>query len=442
MIPKRLWMTYKTNALPEQAFECVNSWVAKNDNWEVCFMDDVGADTFIREAFSAEFYKMYEGLPHGVVKADVWRVAVVYAYGGLYADIDTVCNQPIDSWVSDNDDLVLGVEHSGGEIVQYLFAAKQEHPALLFVLEKMLKEQRTLQNTNNKFFVQDFGQQCFSRGMLEYLGVTTNEQMRLGGTSSYYETLPTVVASNTRIYSNHKTFNDFSGEYPVGHHAASLSWTSDYNSWRRWVLKNYGHNLYNTNKTAVFSSIYAENKWGTNPKSGFGSSLTVVQPYIDYLVRIIKNNNIKTVLDYGCGDWNFSKTINWESLVCSYIGADIVPEIIEQNKKYETECIKFNVVTDTWVFPGSDLIICKDVLQHLPNSSIAVLVQCFLVNAKYVLITNDFTDTDTKDCDFGGCRPLNFSDSGFTIIDSFLWDIDCSNPAISKKQILLIKGCL
>ena len=33
-----------------------------------------------------------------VMVSDVWRYAILYHFGGFYADYDTVCNRPIRSW--------------------------------------------------------------------------------------------------------------------------------------------------------------------------------------------------------------------------------------------------------------------------------------------------------------------------------------------------------
>ena len=85
----------------------------------------------------------------------------------------------------------------------------------------------------------------------------------------------------------------------------------------------------------VFNSIYQQAAWGRNAEgeafSGGGSLVEVARPYMDFLQNFLKENHIETVVDAGCGDWEFSRHINWDGI--DYIGYDVVAYIIEKNKK-------------------------------------------------------------------------------------------------------------
>jgi len=59
----------------------------------------------------------------------------------------------------------------------------------------------------------------------------------------------------------------------------------------------------------VFSQIYRSNVWGRG--SGVGSQPENNGEYMLFLSNFIRNNGIRTVVDFGCGDWQFSKFINW-----------------------------------------------------------------------------------------------------------------------------------
>ena len=59
-----------------------------------------------------------------------------------------------------------------------------------------------------------------------------------------------------------------------------------------------------------FTKIYDKNRWGGG--SGSGSKMSRNQKkYIDMLLEIMDNNNVKSICDLGCGDWSFSQYINW-----------------------------------------------------------------------------------------------------------------------------------
>lgn len=192
----------------------------------------------------------------------------------------------------------------------------------------------------------------------------------------------------------------------------------------------------------VFTRIYEDNVWGYG--SGAGSLLSENQKYIATLEDIIQKYGIRSVLDYGCGDWQFSKTVNWGSLVQQYIGVDVVPRVIAYNQQhYRSNVVKFDLVRPEWVMPDVDLIVCKDVLQHLPNSHIDRLLGAFKKHAKYILLTNDIENTSidcsqlvNADIPSGDWRPLDFSRHPWCEVPSDTYEFTYID--IYRKQAILI----
>ena len=88
----------------------------------------------------------------------------------------------------------------------------------------------------------------------------------------------------------------------------------------------------------VFSKIYKEDLW--HGGSGAGSKLENVKEYVDILQKYIDKPEVKTVLDLGCGDWQFSKFLDLSSV--SYLGVDVVESVVESNStSYSASNIKF-----------------------------------------------------------------------------------------------------
>jgi SAM-dependent methyltransferase len=143
---------------------------------------------------------------------------------------------------------------------------------------------------------------------------------------------------------------------------------------------------------AAFEKIYRDADWGKNSggigNSGTGSTLEATALYRQYLVDFIKANNIKSVVDAGCGDWEFSQKIDWTGI--DYKGYDIVPKLIEQNTaKFQKDNIHFfvgNMIEDD--LPKADLLVSKHVLQHLPNEAVKKFLAKQLKKYKHVLLTN------------------------------------------------------
>lgn len=176
----------------------------------------------------------------------------------------------------------------------------------------------------------------------------------------------------------------------------------------------------------VFSNIYEKNLWKNG--SGPGSTPKATDYYRSILIDLITNLEIKTVLDYGCGDWQFSHLVPWEDLINNYLGVDIVDSVIAENiKKYKSSKVNFQTVTEDWCFPEVDLIICKDVLQHLPNVQVKQLLEKMKSSSRFMIITNDIIvdkETTNSDCSIGKSRPINLSLSpwNYSIQERFTWE--------------------
>ncbi len=134
-----------------------------------------------------------------------------------------------------------------------------------------------------------------------------------------------------------------------------------------------------------FEEIYATNEWTYG--SGEGSLPIHTKDYVAMLQKFLRKHQIKTVVDLGCGDWQFSQLIDWEGI--DYQGFDIVRSVVEKDQStYSTNNIKFHLYSgDPKELPSADLLIAKDVLQHWSYKSIDGFLP-LLKKYKYSLITN------------------------------------------------------
>jgi len=165
---------------------------------------------------------------------------------------------------------------------------------------------------------------------------------------------------------------------------------------------------------AAFTQIYARNIWGYG--SGEGSLAKHTKLYRRFLKRFIRDRQIKSVVDYGCGDWQFSRLINWDGV--RYLGLDIVDSLIEHNlKTYRKDNITFEVLAGTPAqLPDAELIILKDVLQHWSHQSIKSFLPT-IAKYKFALITNcvnPYGPTYNRDILDGDFRPLDLTRPPFS----------------------------
>ncbi|SEF14830.1 hypothetical protein SAMN05444161_9073 [Rhizobiales bacterium GAS191] len=136
----------------------------------------------------------------------------------------------------------------------------------------------------------------------------------------------------------------------------------------------------------AFSEIYEKNLWRLGP--GLELEPDSVQRFVRLIQDFMRENEVATVAEFGCGYWVYSKLIDWKGK--RYDGYDVVESAIRYDtEQFSEENIHFHLVRDGIELSGADLLICKDVFQHLPSEDIIYYIGKFKKIYKYMIITND-----------------------------------------------------
>ena len=169
------------------------------------------------------------------------------------------------------------------------------------------------------------------------------------------------------------------------------------------------------NHPDVFDKIYETNAWLYG--SGTGSILEYNWGYIRFLEEFFSKHEIKSIIDFGCGDWQFSQKINFDGI--NYTCYEVSKYVLERNRaEFAKENIKFEYTPDDWDnIESADLIVVKDVLQHFDNKTIQVFINKVLPKFKYALITNDVLPAEyiNIEIEVGDFRPLDLRKEPFNV---------------------------
>lgn len=148
----------------------------------------------------------------------------------------------------------------------------------------------------------------------------------------------------------------------------------------------------NKNPRYIFSEIYDRGLWGKADKSdqffsGHGSHLADhVDPYITAISEFLQSAAPPNVVDLGCGDFNVGCQIR--PYCARYVACDIVPKLIAYNKeKFRRLDVDFrcvDIIEDP--LPEGDVVIIRQVLQHLSNKHIERVLNKLKLY-KYVVLT-------------------------------------------------------
>ena len=172
----------------------------------------------------------------------------------------------------------------------------------------------------------------------------------------------------------------------------------------------------------IFTTIYDNSHWWTGETySGIGSNMHQTQLIRQEIPKIIQRYGIRSILDIPCGDFHWMKKIIG-TLSVSYVGADIVKTLIDDNQVYSNEKISFiqlDIITDN--LPCVDLIFCRDCLVHLSFAQIWQALRNMKRSGSRYLLTTGYSDIkNNTDIVTGSWRPLNLMVEPFNLKNPLL----------------------
>ena len=103
MIPKIIYMCDKNLTYIEKYSQ---NWKLLNPDFEIKLYDNQMCEEFLRNEFSELHADIFNFLKDGPIKADFWRVCVLYKYGGYYVDADIEPLVPINTFIEKDVDFV------------------------------------------------------------------------------------------------------------------------------------------------------------------------------------------------------------------------------------------------------------------------------------------------------------------------------------------------
>lgn len=90
-IPLNIFQTWATKVLPKDMENNNNLLKLQNPEFTFNLYDDEDCRIFIKDYFDYTVLEAYDKLIPGAYKADLWRLCVLYIYGGIYLDIKLSC---------------------------------------------------------------------------------------------------------------------------------------------------------------------------------------------------------------------------------------------------------------------------------------------------------------------------------------------------------------
>lgn len=164
----------------------------------------------------------------------------------------------------------------------------------------------------------------------------------------------------------------------------------------------------------MFDKIYADNLWGGSESKSGSSGIRDTEDLRKFLPHLLDRLQIRTILDVPCGDFVWMKTVDLQGR--SYIGADIVSEMVAKNtENFGRGNIQFCTIDlRKDPLPSVDLVLCRDCLIHLSFKDCREALRNIMRSGATWFLTTTHPDlVENRPIRTGDYRPLNLEKPPF-----------------------------
>jgi mannosyltransferase OCH1-like enzyme len=376
MIPNTLWQSWKTKHVPESVRSQADSWNMSNPQLEKRFMDDAECSSFVLEHFGEEIYRKYLSLPQPIMRADFWRIAVVYIYGGYYSDLDITCNKSVTQFVNQSVNLV--VTREVNNIANYFFGAAPKHPVLKLTLDYMIAE---MQHINVKE-TQSFGMHSLHQAVRDYFKVTETNYISTNEVQFLLDA--DLRNTNTLIHS-----------------IASLQYHSDYESWR--ARDQLMMEEREQSEPILFFTTFNENGYNLYGKQWIETFIAVSNYYNKFRAKIYYEGFIPKITH---------PSIEWIDFNSA------IPSHIDWKEEYFSKTQHSDYVKTMTVRFSHKAFVIQHVLETHANKNLIWLDgDCVFKNADYSNFPSNILQDKFLACQIEHNRDLNHVESGILIFN-------------------------
>jgi mannosyltransferase OCH1-like enzyme len=125
-----------------------------------------------------EIKDAYDKLPLKVMKADLWRYCIIYKYGGIYHDADTVLKVNPNFLTNFNNQYLVMVPENDIHFCNWIFAAPPKSPVLKSIIDLSVERIRSCKNIKGEHIIHYLtGPGVFTDGIFAYLNLNKTSNL-------------------------------------------------------------------------------------------------------------------------------------------------------------------------------------------------------------------------------------------------------------------------
>ena len=131
--------------LPDKYKNYTNTWKRNHINWEFMYWDKIKIINLLKNHYPY-LLKIFNQCPYMIQKIDLAKYIILYHFGGVYVDMDTICNKSLNNLFSNPNYKNVDFVTSKMEIIPFIkiinnaiIFSKPKHILLWFILNKIQK---------------------------------------------------------------------------------------------------------------------------------------------------------------------------------------------------------------------------------------------------------------------------------------------------------------
>lgn len=276
VIPRKIWQTWKTGPLnfDQRDSTSAKSWPEKNPSYRYEVLTDDNALDYVKWHYGPygfnrpDIIKLYEELNVTIIKADLLRYLIIYAEGGVYADIDVECLRSVSRFIPERYeesevDMIIGVEidepafanhpilgSKCKSFCQWTFAAKPKLPVMMRLIENIqdwldsISHQKGVSISELELdfneVISGTGPSAFTRAVLEQMTAQNPDHKEV--TWDRFHNLAESVLVNGILVLNVEAFAAGQGHSDSGNHNSRGALVKHHYHASSWPSKHPRHN--------------------------------------------------------------------------------------------------------------------------------------------------------------------------------------------------------
>ena len=146
-IPKNIFQTYINNNYHNDShFNCVQSLIDFNPDFNYYFYNDIECRTFIKKNYNESILNAYDILYPSAFKADLFRYLIIYKYGGIYLDNKYLVRRSFNSIINIDDSNLYCQDTKKDLLFNSLLISEKENIYYKHIINHIVN------NTNQNFY--------------------------------------------------------------------------------------------------------------------------------------------------------------------------------------------------------------------------------------------------------------------------------------------------